>query len=176
MRSGLRRAITTAWVLLPATLAAQQFQPPGTSSETKGTRIGLYGFGVRSGIDFGDNGQFIAGMSLDLGNLFTSRLRLRPSAEIGVFNGVNTYVASFETLFRFTDDRQITQPYFGGGFSIAGREDCGTVSDCPALWANLVLGLELHYRSTFNWLLEYHGMDLLRRHRLYVGLTTRRGN
>jgi len=40
----------------------------------------------------------------------------------------------------------------------------------------VVFGLELHYRSTFNWLLEYHGMDVLRRHRIYVGFTTRRGN
>ena len=31
-------------------------------------------------------------------------------------------------------------------------------------------------RSTFNWLLEYHAMDLFRRNRIYVGLTTRRGN
>jgi hypothetical protein len=39
-----------------------------------------------------------------------------------------------------------------------------------------VFGFEMHYRSTFNWLLEYHGMDALRRHRVYIGLTTRRGN
>src|SRR3989442_1212949 len=39
-----------------------------------------------------------------------------------------------------------------------------------------LFGFELHYRSTFNWLLEYHGMDAFRRNRVYVGLTTRRGN
>jgi len=48
--------------------------------------------------------------------------------------------------------------------------------DCPDVWANVVFGFELHYRSTYNWLLEYHGMDALRRHRFYIGLTTRRGN
>lgn len=176
MRTGLRWAVATTCMLFPAALAAQQFQPPGTTNQTKGTRIGLFGFGVRGGLDFRGNGQFVAGMSLDLGNLFTSRLRLRPSAEIGVFNGDNTYIASFETLFRFTDDRQTAQPYLGAGFSVAGREGCGAVAGCPGLWANLVFGLELHYRSTFNWLLEYHGMDVLRRHRVYIGLTTRRGN
>ena len=163
-------------LLLPAGLPGQQFQPPGTSGTQRGTRIGLFGFGVKGGLDFRGNGQFVAGASLDLGNLFTSRVRLRPSAEIGVFNGDNTYVGSFEALFRFTDDNQLVQPYLGTGFSLAGREGCGTVSGCPALWINLVFGFELHYRSTFNWLLEYHGMDALQRHRFYIGLTTRRGN
>jgi hypothetical protein len=169
--------ITAAAILtLGPGLAAQQFQPPGTGGSQRGTRIGLYGFGVRGGLDFTGNSQFIAGAALDLGNLFTSRLRLRPSAEIGVFNGTNTYVGSFEALFRFTDDNQLAQPYLGTGASVAGREDCGTDPDCPAIWVNLVFGLELHYRSTFNWLIEYHGMDLLQRHRFYIGLTTRRGN
>jgi hypothetical protein len=160
----------------PATLAGQQFQPPGTGGADRGTRIGLFGFGVKSGFDFRGNDQLIVGASLDLGNLFTSRLRLRPSAEIGVFNGRNTYVGSFEALFRFTDDNQLAQPYAGAGLSLAGQEDCGTITGCPGVWLNVVLGFELHYRSTFNWLLEYHGMDALRRHRFYVGLTTRRGS
>src|SRR6185503_6706297 len=105
----------TTWIavvlgLAPACLAGQQFKPPGTSSGQRGTRIGLFGFGVRGGFDFRGNGQFIAGSTLDLGNLFTSRLRLRPSFEIGVFNGDNTYVGSFEALFRFTDDNELAQP------------------------------------------------------------------
>jgi hypothetical protein len=165
-----------ATIVGTAALAAQQFPAPGTAgANDRGTRIGLFGFGVRGGLDFRGNGQFVAGAALDLGHLFSPRLRLRPSAEIGVFNGDNTYVGSAEVLFRFTDDRVTAQPYVGGGLSLAGRESCGTVPGCPAVWANVVFGLELHYRSTFNWLLEYHGMDLLRRHRFYIGLTTRRG-
>jgi hypothetical protein len=169
-------AVCVLGVTAPVAAVGQQFQPPGTTNTEKGTRIGLLGFGVRGGLDISGNDQFIAGATLDLGNLFTSRLRLRPSAELGVFNGTNTYVGSFEALFRFTDDNQLAQPYVGTGFSLAGRDECGTTSDCPAVWLNLVFGFELHYRSTFNWLLEYHGMDLLRRHRFYVGLTTRRGS
>ena len=160
----------------PPPLTGQQFQPPGASNTDKGTRIGLFGFGVRGGFDFRGNDQFIAGASLDVGNLFWYRVRLRPSFEIGVFNGSNTYVGSFEALFRFTDDNQLAQPYLGAGLSLAGREDCGSIPDCPGVWLNIVFGFELHYRSTFNWLLEYHGMDLLDRHRFYVGLTTRRGS
>lgn len=160
-----------------APVAAQQFQPPRASQpDSGGTRLGLFGFGARSGVDATGNGQLVFGTTLDLGNLVSSRVRLRPSGEIGVFNGPNTYVGSLEALYRLTDDEQLAIPYVGVGFSVAGHEGCGLDPDCPDFWANLVFGFELHYRSTYNWLLEYHGMDALRRHRLYVGLTTRRGN
>ena len=158
-------------------LGGQGFQPPQVGGgATAGTRIGLFGFGVRSGIDFTGDGQLVLGTTLDIGDLFSSRLRLRPSGEIGVFNGDNTFVGSFEALYRFTDDTEVAQPYLGTGVSLAGHESCGADPDCPGIWLNIVFGLELHYRSTFNWLVEYHGMDLLGRHRVYVGLTTRRGN
>jgi hypothetical protein len=168
----------TAWalaVLLPALAAAQQFVPPKTPGHT-GTRIGLLGFGVRGGIDFRGPKQLVLGATLDMGDLFSDRLRLRPSAEIGVFNGPNTYVGSFEALWRFTTDEEVATPYIGGGVGVAGHTQCGTDPHCPGLWANVVFGFELHYRSTFNWLLEYHGMDAFQHNRLYVGLTTRRGN
>jgi hypothetical protein len=154
---------------------AQQFQPPKNAGHG-GTRIGLFGFGLRGGIDFRRSKQLVLGGTLDLGDLFTNRVRLRPSAEIGVFNGRNTYVGSFEALWRFTDDEEVATPYIGLGFGVAGRDGCSADPQCPDLWLNAVFGFELHYRSTFNWLLEYHGMDQMRRHRLYIGLTTRRGN
>ena len=176
MNSTCRLAICALVLALPATLAGQQFQPPGQGGRDRGTRIGLYGFGVRGGLDFRGDDQFIAGASLDVGNLFWSRLRLRPSFEIGVFNGRNTYIGHFEALFRFNDDNEVALPYLCTGFALAGQAECGTIPGCPGVWLNLVLGLELHYRSTFNWMIEYRGMDLLQRHRFYVGLTTRRGN
>jgi len=159
-----------------SSLTAQQFSPPKSGASGGGTRIGLFGFGVRTGIDFKGAGHLVLGTTLDMGNLFSNRVRLRPSGEIGVFNGENTYVASMEGLWRFTDDEEIATPYVGTGLSIAGHDACGADPDCPDVWLNLVFGFELHYRSTFNWLLEYHGMDTLRRHRIYSGLTTRRGN
>ncbi len=172
----MRRAwITVGTALLAARLGAQEFKPPRVSGAPSGTRIGLFGFGVRGGVDL-RTGQVVVGTTLDLGDLFTTRVRLRPSGEIGAFKGVNTYAASLEALYRFTGDDQVAIPYLGTGMSVAGHDKCGADPGCPALWVNVVFGFELHYKSTFNWLLEYHGMDTMRRHRLYVGLTTRRGN
>lgn len=160
----------------PLPLVAQQFDPPRAGSASRGTRLGFYGFGVRGGFDFKDAGQLVLGSTLDFGNLFTSAVRLRPSFEIGVFNGPNTYVGSFEALWRLTENEEVATPYVGLGLSLAGRDQCGTDPECPDLWLNLAVGLELRYRSTFNWLIEYHAMDLFKRHRVYIGLTTRRGN
>jgi hypothetical protein len=162
-------------VLATHTVRAQQFQAPKTGKHG-GTRIGLFGFGVRGGVDFRRSGQLVLGSTLDIGDLFSNRLRLRPSAEIGVFNGATTYVGNFEALWRFTDDEEVATPYVGLGLGVAGRDGCGSDPQCPDLWLNTVFGFELRYRSTFNWLLEYHGMDRMRRHRLFIGLTTRRGN
>ena len=171
----MRIVLALVAVLVTHTAAAQQFQPP-KNAKHGGTRIGLFGFGVRGGVDFRRSGQLVLGSTLDIGDLFSNRLRLRPSAEVGVFNGPNTYVGSFEALWRFTDDEEVATPYIGLGFGVAGRDGCATDPQCPDLWLNTAFGFELHYRSTFNWLVEYHGMDLMRRHRLFIGLTTRRGN
>lgn len=171
--------IVTIGLTLAASLGAgaQEFQPPRVSQgDSVGTRLGLFGFGTRGGIDVSGRSQLVFGTTLDVGNLVNNRVRLRPSGEIGVFNGPNTFAGSLEALFRLTEDDQLAIPYVGLGFSIAGREDCSRIRDCPDFWANFVFGFELHYRSTYNWLLEYHGMDAFRQNRLYVGLTTRRGS
>lgn len=171
-----RLALAVVGVLWTGSAEAQEFQPPRTGERSGGARLGLFGFGVRSGIDFTGNGQLVFGVTLDLGDLAGDRARLRPSGEIGVFNGDNTFVGSLEALFRLTDDREAAIPYVGVGASLAGHARCGGDSDCPDAWLNLVFGFELHFRSTFNWLLEYHAMDAFARHRMYAGLTTRRGN
>jgi hypothetical protein len=169
-------ATLVAGLVLVTPLAAQEFHPPAVRrGEDHGTRLGLFGFGVRSGIALSGS-QLVFGTTLDAGNLVSSRLRLRPSGEIGVFNGANTYIGSLEALYRFTGDEEAATPYAGGGFSVAGHDGCGSDPGCPGLWVNVVVGFELHFRSTFNWLLEYHGMDVFRHSRVYVGLTTRRGN
>jgi hypothetical protein len=172
MRIGL---LVLAGASLAASLAAQDFVPPKNASQG-GTRIGLFGFGVRGGLDLRSDGQLVLGSTLDLGDLFTSRIRLRPSAEVGVFNGANSYAGNFDALWRFTEDGEAAIPYLGLGLSIAGHDNCGQDSNCPDLWLNLTFGFELRYRSTFNWLLEYRALDALDKHRLFIGLTTRRGN
>ena len=172
----MRIVVVMLVTLLAARIAAaQEFVPPKNRPHS-GTRIGLFGFGVRGGLDLRSNGQFVLGTTLDVGDLFSSRVRLRPSAELGVFNGANTYAGSFDTMWRFTEDEEVATPYIGLGLSVAGREGCGADPQCPDLWLNLTFGFELRYRSTFNWLVEYRALDALHRHRLFVGLTTRRGN
>src|SRR6266566_3774376 len=129
-------------------LAAQEFHPPPVRpAGGGGTHIGLFGFGVRGGIDLAGSTQMVFGVTLDAGNLVSPRFRIRPSGEIGFFNGRNSYVGSLEALYRFTGDEQTATPYVGAGFSLAGHQSCGTDPDCPDLWANVVVGFELHYRS-----------------------------
>jgi len=43
------------------------------------------------------------------------------------------------------------------------------------VWPTFVMGFELGFRPSFNWLLEYHSLDRLGRHRFLVGLSTRGG-
>ena len=161
---------------LAGPVAAQAFNPPPVQREGPGgTHLGLLGFGVRVGADLSD-GVAVMGIALDAGNLFTHRFRIRPSAEVGIGNGANTYVGSLEGLYRLSGENQAVTPYVGGGLAIAGHAGCGDDSGCPSVWVNLVAGIEVRYRSTFNWLFEYHAMDLFQRNRVYVGLTTRRGN
>jgi hypothetical protein len=168
-------ALVVVTVLAARAAPGQEFVPPKNVKHS-GTRVGLFGFGVRGGVDLRGAGQLLLGTTLDVGDLFSSRVRMRPSGEIGVFNGPNTYVGNFDTMWRFTEDEEVATPYIGLGLSVAGREGCGSDPQCPDLWLNLTFGFELHYRSTFNWLMEYRAMDAFRRHRVYVGLTTRRGN
>jgi hypothetical protein len=173
MRSGLLLLATLA---LSPRLEAQAFHPPPVQRGDAGTRIGLFGFGIRAGSDLNRGSQAVLGLALDLGNLAGSRLRIRPSAEVGVGNGANTYVGSLEVLFRLTSDDVPVTPYVGAGVGIAGHAGCGADPGCPGVWVNGVLGTEIRFRSTFNWLLEYHPMDAFRHNRVYFGLTTRRGN
>lgn len=173
MRSGL---LLFAALTLARGLAAQAFHPPPVQRGGGGTRIGLFGFGIRGGTDANGGSPVVLGVTLDLGNLSGPRLRIRPSGEVGVGDGPNTYVGSFEVLLRLTSDDEPVTPYLGGGVGVAGHTGCGADPSCPAVWANGVLGIEIRYRSTFNWLLEYHPMDAFRRNRVYFGLTTRRGN
>lgn len=173
-RRAARVFVTALAVAVARPAAAQEFQPP-RSADGGGTRFGLFGFGVHTGVELGSPAQLVLGAALDVGNVLSDRLRLRASGEVGI-DGDDTYVGSLEALYRLAGDDEPTVPYLGMGLSLAGHDACGTDPGCPAVWANLVLGFEGRFRSTFNWMLEYHAMDLVRRHRLYIGLVTRRGS
>src|SRR2546428_14190491 len=85
-----------------AALAAQEFHPPPVRSAGDGTRLGLFGFGVRAGIDLSGETQLVFGVTLDAGNLLSSRFRLRPSGEIGVFHWVDSFMRSLGGLCLLT--------------------------------------------------------------------------
>jgi hypothetical protein len=167
-------------LLFPHAARAQGFQPPQEQASgavsTSGLRLGLYGFGTRLGVDPSGRKQAILGTALDVGDVFTDRVRLRPSAEIGLGDSVTTYVVNFELLFRFTADSEIAVPYVAFGPGLFSQERCGTAVDCPQIWAQFALGFEIKLGGHMSWLLEYHGEDALRRHRFFIGLTTRRGS
>ena len=160
-------------------LAAQNFTPPETGeqpSQESGIKIGLYGYSARFGWDFQEaDGGGLVSIALDLGNLGMEQVRLRPSVEIGFANDINTYVVNGEVIYRFAPDVDRAVPYVGLGLAIAGRDDCSTFAGCPEAWLQFALGFELTIRDNLSWLLEYHAEDALNRHRLFVGLTTRRG-
>ncbi len=155
-------------------LAGQDFTPPQRASETPATQIGLFGFSARVGWDFKDDAKGVLGAALDLGHLGTQRLRLRPSVEIGFGDDVDTYVVNGELLYRFVDDTEIAVPYLGLGLGVAGQDGCDSASECPDLWLQFAVGFELRLRDNLNWLVEFHSLNALDRHRLFVGLASRR--
>lgn len=61
------------------------------------------------------------------------------------------------------------------GLALAGRDDCEFEPSCPGVWLQFALGVELTFRDNMSWVFEYHVEDALRRHRLFFGLTSRRG-
>jgi hypothetical protein len=176
------RAVCLLWLLghlgLPRMARAQQFVPPKEQSPgagATGIRLGLFGFGSRFGADFTGKKQAILSPTLDVADVFTNQVRLRPSAEIGLGDSVTTYVVNLELMFRFTADSEPVVPYVGFGGAVFSQERCAAAVSCPRAWAQFALGFEIQFREHMNWILEYHGEDALRRHRFFIGLTTRRG-
>ncbi len=178
-----QRQIRWMWVLaflplLPPAARAQEFIPPkdATIDTTAGAlRLGVFGFGTRLGVDFTGRNQAILSPTLDMGDLFTDRVRIRPSVEVGVGDTATTYVMNLELMYRFTPDKEVAVPYLGFGGAVYSQERCGAAPDCPRVWAQFALGFEMKFREHMNWLLEYRGEDGLRRHRFFIGLTTKRG-
>ncbi|MCH7474001.1 MAG: hypothetical protein IH876_03310 [Gemmatimonadetes bacterium] len=166
--------------LAPTGVEAQEFIPQDAEEQATsgngGLNLGLYGFSMRMGLDIegGGDAQPLLSLALDMGDVFTRRLRLRPSAEIGFGNAVDTYVVNAEVMFRLADDTEAAVPYIGGGFAVAGQDNCGLAPNCPEVWLQFALGFEIRIREFLNWLLEYHAEDGLQRHRLFIGLSTRR--
>jgi hypothetical protein len=156
-------------ILAPPVVA----QEPPTDGPRRIFALGVFGFGVRLGADLRGDDQVVSGATMDVGHVYTTRLRFRLSGELGFLNGPNSYVGNVEMLYRFMPESSPAVPYVGGGLGLAGSEACGSDPSCPGIWVQFALGFELRVRDQFSWLLEYHPEDALRRHRLFVGLTTR---
>jgi hypothetical protein len=174
MLRGARLVLTVAGLACPLTPAvAQEFQPPASRSNSAsgGVQFGLLGFSTRIGADLTDGGALVLGSAFDVAQLGSPQVRLRPSFE---FSGAGTSTAlhlALEVIYRFQPDRAPAIPYVGLG---AGYFSQASASR-HTVWPTLVMGFELAFRPSFNWLLEYHSLDRLGRHRFLVGLSTRGG-
>jgi hypothetical protein len=138
-------------------------------------RIGMFGFAAGAGIDFWGDDQVVFGATVDLGDLYGERLRMRAGGELGIGSEFDTYVFSGEIVFRFLPDDMVAVPYIGGGAGLYTQEACDSVAGCPALWLQFALGFDLRIRDYIGWFMEYHAEDAFRRNRIFIGFTTRRG-
>jgi len=173
MRATVRLVLAAAALACAAPgAAAQEFSPPagggGQSAAGGGFQMDLYSFSTRAGIDVSNPTQWVVGSTLDIAEMWSPRVRLRPSLEVSS-NGSNVQLhLAGEVVYRFQPDDAPAIPYAGLGV--------GHMSKCPGcttIWPTVVIGFELRFRPSFNWLVEYHALDRLGRHRFLIGLATR---
>jgi hypothetical protein len=169
-------ATLAAALLHPNIASAQEFLPPDEAARRGGFFVGLEGFTARMGLDVTDANQAVMGFGLDLGDIGSNRFRFRTIGEIGFGSGVDTYVVGADVVYRFTPDSEVAVPYVAVGPGVFTAENCTAFVDCPKVWFQFSLGFELRVRSNMNWLVEYRAQDGFGRHRIFVGLTTRRGS
>jgi len=171
-------AVVIAISVLPPVgpVLAQEFLPPSEQDARGNFWVGLDGFSTRLGLELTSERQAILGVTVDLGYLGSERLRIRPFAEIGFGDENDSYVVGGDLIYRFMPDQETAIPYFGLGAGVFGSESCGVSPDCPEVWPVLTLGFEIRVQNRINWLIEYRAEDSFSRHRVFVGLATRRGS
>jgi hypothetical protein len=179
MTRGVRLvALLAAFTLAAAVARAQEFQPPSSgrpSTGPGGLRVDLIGFSTRAGIDVSGGTALVLGSAVDVAELWSPNVRLRPSVE---FSGSGTTTAlhvAIEVVYRFQPDRAPAIPYVGFGLGYFKQESGGESGGVHKVWPTIAMGFELAFRPSFNWLLEYHALDRLGRHRFMLGLSTRGG-
>ena len=178
-----RRACLTFVVALLACgavpAAAQDFVPPASSgggSVSNGVRVDLIGFSTRVGADVTGGGSLVLGSAFDVAELWSPQVRLRPSFEFSAAGSARSLHVAAEVVYRFQPDRAAAIPYAGIGVGYFVQDSTSaSVGHERRVWLNFVMGFELAFRPSFNWLLEYHALDRLGRHRFLVGLSTRGG-
>ena len=178
----LRRCLllcTGVLAFAAAPAAAQDFVPPasgGGASVSNGLRVDLIGFSTRAGADVSRGGSLVLGSAFDVAELWSPQVRLRPSFEFSAAGAARSLHAAVEVVYRFQPDRAAAIPYAGIGVGYFVQDSASaSIAGQRRVWLNLVMGFELAFRPSFNWLLEYHALDRLGRHRFLVGLSTRGG-
>jgi hypothetical protein len=160
-----------ALVMAAPRAAAQEFRPPESpaSAPAVGLAVDIFGFSTRAGIDVSRRAEWVVGSTVDVAELWSSRVRLRPSLEVASDQaaGVTLHWAG-EIVYRFQPDDAPAIPYLGVGLGHMSR-----CSGCTTVWPTVVLGFELGFRPGINWLIEYHALDRFGRHRFMIGLATR---
>jgi hypothetical protein len=164
-----------ALTLAAGAATAQEFVPPDQAQTRSpgaagsGIRFGVLGFSTRGGGQVNKDGQGILGSTVDVMQLGSPQVRLRPSFEAGFGRSRKSLHIALEVLYRFQPDGAPAIPYLGAG---VGYYDNGTTD---FVWPTLAMGFELPFTRTINWLIEYHALDRLGRSRFFVGLATRSG-
>jgi len=154
-----------------APAAAQEFQPPESRADASSAiRIDLLGFSSRVGIDVSRGGSVVLGSAVEVAQLGSPQVRLRPSFEYSGSGSSTALHVATEVIYRFQPDRAPAIPYVGLGVGYYAPSE-----GSDRVWLNVVMGFELAFRPSFNWLVEYHALDRLDRHRFLVGLSTRGG-
>lgn len=163
-------AVPLACAAPPA--SAQEFQPPsgggGSSLSGSGFEMDLFSFSTRAGIDVSRQGAWVVGSTVDVAEMWSPRVRLRPSLEVSSDGSTVQLHWAGEVMYRFQPDDAPAIPYVGIGIGHMSR-----CSGCTTFWPTVALGFELRFRPSFNWLIEYHALDRLGRHRFLIGLATR---
>jgi hypothetical protein len=151
---------------------AQSAPAPAATGGSAGFQFGLLGFSSRGGWQVNKESQGIIGTTVDIAQLGSPYVRLRPSVEFGIGGaGANSIGVNAEVLYRFQPDNAPAVPYVGLGVGYYD-DRLGTKS----VWPTVVMGFELPLARSFNWLIEYHALDTLRRSRFLIGLATRGGS
>ncbi len=171
MHAATRLIVAALPLALASRAAAQEFHPPSGAVSTSpgGPAVDLYAFSVRGGVDLTHKLRWVLGTTLDVAELWSPRVRFRPSVEIASDTASTvTFHWAGELVYRFQPDNAAAIPYVGLG--VGHMSHCGS---CTTIWPTIVLGFELEFRPSFNWLIEYHALDRLGRHRFLIGLATR---
>jgi outer membrane protein OmpA-like peptidoglycan-associated protein len=142
-------------------------RPAAPRGILRGDPIRPRGVGLHGGASFGDGGQGLAGLQVDLGSALGGGIRVRPDLSVGVSGDMtvsgNLHV-EWPLPFRF---RQV-QPFVGGGLGLLRAEGITRL-----MVPNLLGGVSYPVTGSLEAFATLQSLDLLDHHRLLLGLRLR---